>query len=254
MRLNLISTLLAVSSLTLAPLAVAEHHDITEQVNAAMLSDVRMSGDTARDANRKPAETLAFFGLANDMQVLELVPGGGWYTKILAPVLQENGQLYVSIFTDRVSEGLLTEDGFEDVIVIEQGVETTRTGPFNTRDINGDIDFGVTDLDLVVTFRNMHNFTAAARMQINDAVYYSLASGGLYGVIDHSRRNMSELTSETRRRTDVVEILKEVQASGFVLVDYSDLHYRPNDDLTLEVGDSSVTGQTDRFTLLFRKP
>ncbi|MEQ8204818.1 MAG: methyltransferase, partial [Woeseia sp.] len=73
----------------------------TEQkVRDAMTSPIRAEAEIARDANRKPVETLAFFGLKDDMRVLELLPGGGWYTKLLAPVLRDKGELYVSIGTN----------------------------------------------------------------------------------------------------------------------------------------------------------
>jgi predicted methyltransferase len=185
--------------------------------------------------------------------VLELLPGGGWYTKILAPVLRENGALYVSIGTDRVRDTFLKEDGFGHVTVLETGATLPPDGPFNTRDIS-DFEFGVTGIDLALTFRNMHNFTPEARAKINAAVYDSLKPGGLYGVVDHSRRHMAPITEESRRRADVVQIIKEALASGFEFVDYSDLHYRPDDELRYEVGRKSVTGNTDRFTLLFRRP
>jgi predicted methyltransferase len=65
---------------------------------------------------------------------------------------------------------------------------------------------------------------------------------------------MEPMTRENRRRADVVQMIREVQAAGFELVDYSDLHYRPDDELRFEVGRATVTGNTDRFTLLFQKP
>ena len=107
---------------------------------------------------------------------------------------------------------------------------------------------------MALTFRNMHNFTPEGRANINTAVFNALKSGGLYGVVDHSRRHMEPMTGENRRRTDVVQIMKEVLAAGFEFVDYSDVHYRPDDELRYEVGRKTVTGNTDRFTLLFKKP
>jgi predicted methyltransferase len=65
---------------------------------------------------------------------------------------------------------------------------------------------------------------------------------------------MEPATRENRRRADVVQIIKEAQQAGFDFVDYSDLHYRPDDELRFEVGRKSVTGNSDRFTLLFRRP
>lgn len=233
--------------------AFAQDDGVADKIRAAMTGDVRTEADTARDRNRKPVETLQFFQLSDDMRVLELIPGGGWYTKLLAPVLRENGALYVAMFTNNVQQNLIPQPGFDHINVIDIGVESTPTGPFRTRDIPA-FDFGVTDIDLAVTFRNMHNFTPAGRANINAAVFDALRTGGLYGVIDHTLRHMEPITAENRRRADVVQIIKEVQESGFELVDYSDLHYRPDDELRYEVGRASVTGNTDRFTLLFRKP
>ena len=233
--------------------AVAQEGQVEAKVRAAMTADVRTEADVARDRNRKPVETLEFFQLSDDMRVLELIPGGGWYTKLLAPVLRENGELHVAIGTNNVQQNLVTQPGFDHINVIDIGVESERTGPHGTNFLP-EFDFGVSDLDMAVTFRNMHNFTPEGRAHMNHAVYAALGSGGLYGVIDHTLRHMEPMTRENRRRADVVQIIKEVQAAGFELVDYSDLHYRPDDELRYEVGRATVTGNTDRFTLLFRKP
>ncbi|NRA61667.1 MAG: methyltransferase, partial [Psychrobium sp.] len=81
----------------------------------------------------------------------------------------------------------------------------------------------------------------------------ALKSGGIYGVVDHTRRHMQAADGENGRRFDPVLAIKEIQQAGFELVDYSTLHYRDADELVLEVGKDSVTGKTDRFTLLFKK-
>ncbi len=232
--------------------SVATAANVQEKILTAIASESRPAADVSRDANRKPLETLSFFRLRDDMRVLELIPGGGWYTRILAPVLRDNGEFSVAIATDRVVETVLQEDGFEQVKVIAVEAEMERTGPFRTREMSG-FSLGVNDLDMVLTFRNMHNFTAAGRASINQAVFESLKPGGLYGVIDHTRRHMEPINDASRRRVDVAQIIHEVQLAGFRLVDLSDLHYRPSDALILEVGDASVTGNTDRFTLLFER-
>ena len=66
-----------------------------DKIKSAIADERRPDTDRARDKNRKPLETLQFLGLEEDMRVLELMPGGGWYTRLLAPVLNDNGQLYV---------------------------------------------------------------------------------------------------------------------------------------------------------------
>lgn len=237
----------------IATTAAAQQGDVENKITAAMEADVRTEAEVARDRNRKPVETLAFFGLRDDMRVIELLPGGGWYTKLLAPALRENGELYVAIGVNNVRENLVPQDGFDHVNVIDVGVELERTGPFGTRNVDS-FEFGVDDVDMVLTFRNMHNFTPEGRANVNAAVFEALKPGGIYGVIDHTRRHMQPLWDETRRRVDPVQIIKEALDVGFEFVDYSNLHHKPDDELLYEVGRSTVTGNTDRFTLKFRKP
>lgn len=245
---------LAIAMLALGGLAAtAQQPDVKDKIMAAMADDLRTEAEVERDRNRMPVETLGFFGLKDDMRVLELLPGGGWYTKILAPTLRENGELYVAIGTGRVQRDLLSMDGFEHVQVLDIGVSSERDGPFRTNNIAA-FEFGVSDIDLAVTFRNMHNFTPEARGNMNAAVYKALKSGGLFGVVDHTKRHMEPMTAENRRRADPVQIIHEVTGAGFEFVDFADRHYRPDDELRFEVGRKTVTGNTDRFTLLFRKP
>jgi len=247
-----VKKLFAASLLLLAAFSNAAD-PIDAKVEAALAAESRPQADRDRDRNRMPAATLNFFGMTDDMRVLELLPGGGWYTRVLAPVLAENGQLYVAIGTNRVKDSVLTEPGFENVEVLEIADNLHR--PQGSRYyVVDEFDFGVTDLDMVVTFRNVHNFGTDDRALINSQVYKSLKSGGLYGVVDHTKRHMEPENNENRRRIDPVVVIKELQDLGFELVDYSDLHYRADDELVYEVGRRSVTGNTDRFTLLFRKP
>ena len=227
--------------------------EIDSKVEAALAAESRPAADRERDRNRRPLPTLKFFGLQDDMKVLELLPGGGWYTRVLAPVLAENGQLYVAIGTNRVERDVLTEPGFDKVKVIETGNNLRR--PEGSRFyVLDDVDFGVSGLDMALTFRNLHNFGAPDRAKINQAVFEALKSGGLYGVVDHTQRHMEPFNNENRRRIDPVLVVKEMQDIGFEFVGYSDLHYRADDELEYEVGRRSVTGNTDRFTFLFRKP
>ncbi len=107
---------------------------------------------------------------------------------------------------------------------------------------------------MVVTFRNVHNFGEESRARMTGQVFKALKSGGLYGVVDHTRRHMQRDDNENRRRIDPVLVIKELLEQGFELVDYSDLHYRADDELIYEGGRKTVTGNTERFTLLFRKP
>ncbi len=225
-----------------------------QSLRAAMQADIRGEAEQERDANRLPVETLEFFGIDETMHVVELIPGAGWYTKLLAPALRENGKLYVGLGTGRLeASGLLDEPGFEQVDLLNIDAEFSQN-PANGLVTIGPFSLGVNDLDAALTFRNVHNFDAVGRANMNDAVFAALKPGGLYGVVDHTRRHMEPANSENRRRADPVLVIKEVQAAGFELVDYADLHFRPDDELRYEVGRKSVTGNSDRFTLLFRKP
>lgn len=233
--------------------AATASNEIDAKVEAALAAEARPEADVVRDANRKPLETLNFFGLKDDMKVLELVPGGGWYTRVLAPVLADNGKLYVAIGAGRVEGTVLKEPGFEKVEVLKTGDNMHR--PEGSRYyVLDDFDFGVTDIDMALTFRNMHNFDEASRDRLDRNVFEALRSGGYYGVVDHTKRHMEPENFENRRRIDPVLVIRELTAIGFEFVGYSDLHYRADDELKYEVGRRSVTGNTDRFTLLFRKP
>jgi len=94
---------------------------------------------------------------------------------------------------------------------------------------------------------------AAGRAAMNKAAYDALKTGGIYAVVDHTRRHMEADSPENRRRLDPVLAIKEIQQAGFELVDFSDLHFRPDDELRYEVGRKTVTGNTDRWTLKFVK-
>jgi len=228
-------------------------NEIDSKVEAALAAEARPQTDRDRDRNRRPLATLKFFGLKDNMRVLELMPGGGWYTRVLAPVLAENGKLYIAMGTNTIREGVLKEPGFEQAEVLEITDNLHRPKGSRVYTVD-DFDFGVTGLDMVVTFRNLHNFGTEDRAIVNSQVFKALKPGGLYGVVDHTKRHMEADNFENRRRLDPVLAIKEIVAEGFEFVDYSSLHYRADDELEYEVGRRSVTGNTDRFTLLFRKP
>jgi predicted methyltransferase len=241
------------TALFLIASSIAAAGPIDAKVEAALAAEGRPANDVARDANRRPLATLKFFGLEDDMRVLELLPGGGWYTRILAPVLAENGQLYVALGTGNVEENIAPLPGFEKIEILETTANLRRP-PGSRHYVMDDFEFGVSDLDMVLTFRNVHNFGEEGRMMMHRQSFDALKSGGVYGVVDHTRRHMERDDNENRRRIDPVLVIKEVQAAGFEFVDYSDLHFRADDELEYEVGRRSVSGNTDRFTFLFRKP
>jgi len=246
--------ILVVLLLLVSGFAQAEDSSAVEtKLKAAMAADVRSEAEVERDRNRMPVQTMEFFGLRDDMTIVELLPGGGWYTKLLAPVMAENGQMYVAIGTGRVKERVLNQPGFDHVTVVAEDAKVYR--PEGSRTYALEIEaLGVEDADIVFTFRNYHNFGPEGRAAMNRAAFDALKPGGVYAVVDHTRRHMEEDNSENRRRIDPVLAIKEIQAAGFELVDFSDLHFRADDELRYEVGRKTVTGNTDRWTLKFIKP
>lgn len=245
-----IACCLSASALTLSAAASA---DVSEKLKAAMASDVRTSGELERDRNRRPEQTLAFFGLSDEMTVIELIPGGGWYTKLLVPVLNEKGNYYGAIGTTRIQNNLSELPGFERMKIVATDAKIERKEGERFLSLEAE-SLGVENADMVLTFRNYHNFSDQGRAEMNRLAFDALKPGGIYGVLDHTARHMEPVNDSNRRRVDPVKAIKEIQDAGFVLVDYSTLHYKEDDELEYEVGARSVTGNTDRWTLKFKKP
>jgi predicted methyltransferase len=224
-----------------------------KQVTAAMGSSVRSAEEVARDANRKPVETLDFFGIQPDMKVLELFPAGGWYTKLLAPALADNGKLYTAFTGSSIKPVIAATPALSTVEHQDFEANFEETPVYGIYKIDG-YSLPVKKLDAVLSFRNVHNLTAESRAHLNAQVYKALKPGGIYGLVDHTRRHNAPVTQELFRRADPVIIIKEALDAGFELDAISDLHYRPDDTLQFDTTRASVTGNSDRFTLRFRKP
>ena len=245
-----LSTLLLITS----GLVWADDFDAVEaKLRAAMSADIRTDAEKARDRNRRPVQTLKFFGLRDDMKIIELLPGGGWYTKLLAPVVKENGQYYAALGTSRIAESLIGQPGFESAKIIAEDSKSYREEGARSYSLET-TGLGVTDVDMVLTFRNYHNFGPEGRAAMNKISFDALKSGGIYAVVDHTRRHMEGDNPENRRRIDPVLAIKEIEAAGFEFVDFATLHFKPDDELRYEVGRKTVTGNTDRWTLKFVKP
>lgn len=241
--------LLVVSASSIA----ADSFDATAaKIKTALKADIRTEAETDRDKNRKALQTLEFFGLRDNMKIIELIPGGGWYTKILAPVVSDKGEYYAAIGTGRISN-LIEESGFEKIKIVAQQAKIYRKEGARFYSLEAD-SLGVKDLDIVFTFRNYHNFAEEGRRNMNKLAFEALKSGGVYAVVDHTARHMEQPTPANRRRLDPVLAIKEIQEAGFELIDYTDIHYRADDELRYEVGVKSVSGNTDRWTIKFRKP
>ena len=232
----------------------AARQNIADQVLAIMAMPHRNESDRVRDANRSPQLAIEFMGLSPDMTVIEFAPGNGWYSKILAPLLQQQGELYLAY----PNEWLADLDPLLAVSAMSAAKKLPLDMGWNAESYHytfaNDIDFGLTDADMLLSIRAYHNLSAADKVRFNRAAFAALKPGGSYVVIDHSRRPMAPETWEMRRREDPVEVIIEVQQAGFSLVKSSTMFYRPDDELIYEVGRKTVTGNTDRFMLVFTKP
>jgi len=233
--------------------AFAELTPLQKNIKAVMAMEHRSDADKKRDNNRNPIYALEFAGFKQHMKVIEFAPGNGWYSKILAPLLADKGELYLAYkkeWLDNMNT-LLTKNSFK----------TTKKLPieldWNAKELKydlGNLSFNMSDADMVLNIREYHNFNLADKAKLNKAAFNALKSGGIYVVIDHSRRPMAPESFELRRREDPVKAILEIQAAGFKLEKSSDIFYRPDDELIYEVGRKTVTGNTDRFFLVFRKP
>ena len=246
MRKNLICI---VSVLFSSQLMAADSAETRNKIEQALTGSIRDAAETARDANRRPGEVLEFFGLEDDMKVLEISPATGYWSKFVGPTLCENGgELIFSVgVSDDFKNDVMSLDGLECSSAINNDI-TLRNLP--------EFSFDDSQFDMVLTFWNLHNPSVEGRKNLNEAAFSALKSGGIYGVVDHTRRHLEPTSREAQngRRLDPVLIIKEMIDVGFEFVDFSPMHYHPEDNLSQEVGTPGVRGNTDRFTMSFRKP
>jgi predicted methyltransferase len=246
-------------------------------VDKALSGTHRSDRNKARDPYRHPRETLGFFGLRRDMTVVEIWPGGGWYTEVLAPVLKGQGKLYVAQYGPHAIAPYQRD---EDAALREKAKKYPDVfGKLQYTALWSPDDLAIApagSADLVVTFRNVHNWVNADYKldagKLFGAIYTALKPGGILGVVDH--RWPDAKTEDPNARNGYVseERVKALaKAAGFEFVGSSDVnrnakdtHDHPNGVWTL-LPDLSVPqgadrakyqaiGESDRMTLKFRKP
>ncbi|MEM6605619.1 MAG: methyltransferase [Pseudomonadota bacterium] len=230
-----------------------EPTETAEKIQAALALDYRTEADRARDRNRRPAQALELMGLRDDMSVFEFGPGNGWYTKILAPVLKDEGQLHIGYRAEWLAELDETMEAPEMAEVRKVALDMDWNDDVDAFEFDG-MDFKASKLDMFLNIREYHNLHGEERAEFNEAVFAALKPGGTYVVIDHTRRHMQDDNDENWRREDPVTVLLEVLEAGFELKEHSDMFYRPDDTLEYEVGRRTVSGNTDRFFFVFQKP
>ena len=260
--------------LALAGCAGLPEPDTGAALDRILAGDQRPAANRARDAYRHPRETLQFFGLRPDMSVVEVWPGGGWYTQILAPLLRERGQYYAAHFhVDEKSPRYMgpAREAFVKSLaarpdLYDRVVVTSLDAP---RHVDLTPRGGV---DLVLTFRNVHNWTAANTDEAMFRAFFdALKRGGVLGVVEHRAPEGTSLEQMTKTgyMTEAY-VIGLAQKVGFRLEAKSEVNANPRDTKdhprgvwtlppTFRLGDQdrqqyAAIGESDRMTLKFVKP
>ncbi len=250
--------------------AVANEAAVAAQdaIAAAVAANSRTAANVARDPYRHPAETLAFFGVKPGDTVVELWPGGGWYTEILAPLaVAGKGTLYAAAPWDRGLNRIKQwQESAPDVYGAVKLAEFPNVGT------NPKVPDG--SADAVLTFRNIHNwrFGGADQVATNFAqIYAMLKPGGTLGVVEH--RLPEDMDSALEEKSGYMKrssIIAYAEAAGFELAGESDINANAKDTHnypkgvwtlppSLAEGDSDrakfvAIGESDRMTMKFVKP
>ncbi len=228
-----------------ASATVASGAGPSKSITAAVADPARPEADRARDADRKPAELVAFADIKPGMSVAELAPGGGYFTRILASTVGPKGHVYAMV--GRPSPALSDYASTHPNL----SVVSAKSGEINVP----------TPVDVVWTTLNYHDFKNAkvgesdVAALTNAAAFKALKRGGIYLVVDHQAAPGSGTSAtSTLHRVEAAAVKKEVEAAGFKLAGESNLLHHTADDHTLRVQESGIRGRTDQFVLKFRKP
>lgn len=242
MRRSLAVALIS-AGLVLGSCATAQSPAATEAISTAVADTARPEADRARDANRKPAQIVAFAGIEPGDKVAEIAPGGGYYTRILSKAVGPQGKVYAlmpAFFANRPGgldaiNALAEQYGNVEVVVI---------------------DYAATELpepvDVVWTTENYHDLANGDIAAVNGWALKALKPGGLYFVEDHSAPGTGTSATSTLHRIDPEAVKQQVTAAGFTLDAESDVLHNPNDPH--DVSPRDVQPTSDKFALRFRKP
>jgi predicted methyltransferase len=247
---------------------------IAQGDSAAMLKEAvagswRSQADKARDQYRHPVQTLEFFGIKPDMTVVELAPGGGWYTEILAPFLYAHGHLVETVPPSRTPG----QSMFEKKLHADPAVfgHIARYVPFAPPD---QVKLGPDgSADMVLTFRNTHDWMNRGPdtlAKVFQAAYAVLKPGGVFGVVEHRAKPFANAADSSKKLHRLPEdyLIELGLTTGFRLAAVSEINANPKDPEDVNVhrlppdlaGPDSehakmkAIGESDRMTLKFIKP
>jgi predicted methyltransferase len=250
--MKLPTALFAASAVALALAAQPALAQTSDTIKAAVSSPDRPAADSQRDDLRKPAELLAFAGVKPGDRVADLIPGGGYFTRLFSKAVGPNGHVYAFVpeeFLKIAPKSLTTAQGistdaFKNVTAVSQPMAALSLPE---------------PLDVAWTSDNYHDVYGfvgpAAAAQMDAAVFKALKPGGVFIVVDHAAKaGTSDESAHTLHRIDPETVKQQAEAAGFKFAGESNVLRNPQDPHDVKVFDGSIRGHTDQFALKFQKP
>src|SRR5271156_1549332 len=237
------------AALTIAA-TCANAASIPSNIAAAVADSNRPDADKQRDENRKPAQTLAFTGVRHGEQVAELLPGGGYYTRIFSKAVGGSGHVYAVVPAPLPNAPADAPDRAASVKAIAADPNYSHVSggvePFSQLAVPAPVDLVWTSQN----YHDLHNFPSLDVATFNKMVFDDLKPGGVYLILDHSAEvGSGTRDTKTLHRIDPEAVKQEALAAGFVYVGSSKLLQQASDDHTLKVFDPTIRGKTDQFIL-----
>lgn len=244
-----------------------------EGLDKAIKSEFRQAKNASRDIYRHPAETLTFFGITPTQTVIELWPGNGWYTEILAPYLAPKGQYIAASFetnpsTDTPGNRYRANAGTKFDTWMTANKALFGNAKMVVLDPPAKMNLGADgSADLVLTFRNLHNWASSDQLEnVFAASYKVLKDGGVFGVVEHRANKGMNMSTGYMDQDEMIALAKKV---GFTLAESSEINANPKDTKdyakgvwtlppSFALGDTDkekyqAIGESDRMTLKFIK-
>lgn len=236
---------------TVLLLASGAAHAQSPAVKAAIADPARPAEDRALDAQRKPAEVLAFEGVKPGDKVIERFPGNAYFTRLLAKTVGPKGHVYIAAF--RKADGSVLDDDKAQAAVAAFPNVSIVASPMALPQASEPVD-------VVISLQNYHDLHVGAQAGVaatenNAAAFKALKPGGTFIVIDHIAPDGAGVTVAPKtHRIEPSTARAEVEKAGFVFAGSSEALRNPADPHTATVSDPSIAGKTDRFMFKFRKP
>jgi predicted methyltransferase len=241
------------------------------RLDQVLAGDWRSPDHKARDVYRHPKATLQFFGVRPDQTVIEITPGGGWYSEVLAPLLHDNGH-YIAAIAKPTGEGEASRD--KTGLKAKFAADAAHYGKAQILEFDPKAPvFGAPgSADVVLTFRNVHNWVEADTAPLMfKAFFTALRPGGVLGVVDHRAADNASIESvKESGYLPTSYVVKLATDAGFTLEEKSEINANPKDTKdypkgvwtlppTLTLGEQDkakyqAIGESDRMTLRFVKP